>query len=161
MPARVVLFLGLLFVVLLLTGTFSTRSWWAHRVHDLTGGSRTADYLIGFAVALLPLVGVALGAVRTRRTQRVIRMLLLGAVGFVITYLLAPSPARYLTDDGASRVFDQLAPGYLAGVFTGALLWLAALVVAVIRVRMRWRRFTRRFGEPRPPDASSPRVIDI
>ena len=161
-PARVAMLAGLVLVLLVVTSTGSTRDWWAHRLHDLTGGARTADYLLGLAVGLLPVLGVALGAVRTRGGRRVFRMLFFGAVGFIVTYLLSPSPARYLTDHASRRVFDQQAPGYLAGVFTGAMIWIAAVVLAVVLVRSRWRRFVDRH---RPGDGDTGpqqhRVIDI
>ena len=35
------------------TSTGSTRNWWAHRVHHMTGGAWTADYLIGLAVEVV------------------------------------------------------------------------------------------------------------
>ena len=161
-PTRVAMLAGLVLVLLVVTSTGSTRGWWAHRVHDVTGGARTADYLIGLAVGLLPILGVALGTVRTRGGRRLFRMLFFGAVGFIATYLLAPSPARYLTDHASRVVFDQQAPGYLAGVFTGAMIWIAAVVLAVVLVRSRWRRFVDRH---RPGDADTGpqqhRVIDV
>ena len=160
-PARVVILLGLVLLIVLLTSTGSTRDWWAHRLHDITGGDKTANFLIGLVVGLLPVIGVALGAIRTRGPRRVFRMLLFGSIGFIATYLLAPSPARYLTDNSSRDVFDEQAPGYLAGVFTGAMVWLAALVVALVLARKWWRRLTRRLGEPDPSGDSTHRVIDI
>lgn len=161
-PVRAAMLAGLVLLILVITSTGSTRDWWAHRVHDLTGGAKTADYLIGLGVGLLPFIGVGLGAVRTRGPRRVFRMLLFGAVGFIVTYLLSPSPARYLTDHGSRRVFDEQAPGYLAGVFTGAAAWLVALVLAVVLARKWWRRVTSRFrGGDEPPGSTSHRVIDI
>jgi Na+-driven multidrug efflux pump len=130
-------------------------------VHDVTGGARTADYFVGLGVGLLPFIGVALGAVRTRGPRRVFRMLVFGAVGFIVTYLLSPSPARYLTDHSSRRVFDEQAPGYLAGVFTGAMVWLAALVLAVVLARKWWRRLTSRYRHSDADPGSPSRVIDI
>jgi hypothetical protein len=161
-PARVAMFAGLLLVIVVITSTGSTRSWWAHRVRDMTGGARTSDYFIGLAVGLLPVLGVALGRVRTRGPRRVFRMLFLGAAGFVVTYLLSPSPARYLTDHSSRRVFDQQAPGYLAGVLTGAVIWVAAFVLAILLARSWWHRFTSRHLRPGPDDGpSTHRVIDV
>jgi hypothetical protein len=160
-PARLVMLIGLVMLVVLITSTGSTRDWWAHRLDDLTDGSSTANYFIGLVVGLLPLIGVALGAIRTRGPKRVFRMLLFGAIGFIATYLLAPSPARYLTDDDSRKVFDDLAPGYLAGVFTGAMVWFAALVVAALTARRWWRRFTARLRESDPGADPTHRVIDI
>lgn len=162
-PGRAVLLGALIVVVLIVTSTGSTRNWWAHRLHDLTGGSRPADYVIGLVVGLLPVIGVALGAFRARGARRVFRMLLLGGCGFITTYLLSPSPARYLSDRSTGAVFNHLAPDYLIGVFTGAMVWLALLVVAVVRARAAWRRFTRRGTTVRDQDGrgSSHKVIDI
>ncbi|MDQ1697102.1 MAG: hypothetical protein QOJ03_2455 [Frankiaceae bacterium] len=143
-PARFVILGALLVVVFIFTGSSSMRTHWAHWVHDVTGGNRTADYLIGLAVALLPVLGVLLGAFRTRGPRRVFRMFMLGALGFVLTYLLAPSPAGYLIHHSSTQVFDREVPGYLAGVFTAAMAWLAVLLVGVLRARARWRRFTQR-----------------
>jgi hypothetical protein len=156
------MFAGLLLLVLVVTSTGSTRDWWAHRVHDMTDGSRTPDYLIGLAVGLLPILGVALGAIRTRGPRRVFRMLFFGGVGFVVTYLFSPSPARYLTDHSSRRVFDEQAPGYLAGVFTGAMIWIGVFVLALLLARSWWRRLLDRH-RPADPDGGSQRsrVIDI
>jgi hypothetical protein len=158
-PARVSMLVGLVLLIVLITSTGSARDWWAHRLHDLTGGNKTADYLVGLLVGLLPVIGVALGAIRTRGARRIYRMLLFGAVGFILTYLLAPSPARYLVDHSSGEVFTTLVPGYLAGVFTGAMVWLAALVVGVLLARRWWRRVTSRRREP--DAAATHRVIDI
>jgi hypothetical protein len=67
------------------------------------------------------------------------RMFLFGAVGFCVTYLLSPSLSRYATDSHAGHVFDQQAPGYLAGILTAEGLWLLLVVLAWWRLR-RWRR---------------------
>jgi hypothetical protein len=160
-PARFVMLIGLVLLVVLITSTGSTRDWWAHRLNDLTDGDSTANYFIGLVVGLLPLIGVALGSIRTRGPKRVFRMLLLGAIGFVATYLLAPSPARYLTDHDSRKVFDEQAPGYLAGVATGAMVWFAALVVALLTARRWWRRFTARLRETEPGADPAHRIIDI
>lgn len=167
-PFRVGAFVALFVVVLVVTSSGSVRSWWAHRLHDLTGGSWGGDYMIGVVIGLLPLIGVVVAALRRRhearhRLARALRMLGYGAVGFVVTYLLSPSPAGMLSHD-STKVFDHSAPGYLAGVFTGAVVWLAALVVAILRARSWWRRLT---GQP--PAARSRagvthdghRVIDV
>ena len=154
------LFLALIVVVLIATSGGSVRSWWAHRVHDVTGGSWGADYAVGLAIGLLPVAGVALGALgrgARSRIARTMRMLWFGALGFVIAILLSPSPARFVAHRSSSAVFDHLVPGYLAGAFTAAMLWLAAVVVAVVRTRAWWRRVTSR----RPPSAPDRRVIDI
>src|SRR4051794_14684787 len=93
-PLRVWVFGGLIGAIVLITATGGIRNWWAHRVHDMTGGSKPADYLIGLVVGLLPLIAVSLGAVRSRglgRLRRAWRMFYFGAVGFIVTYLLSPS----------------------------------------------------------------------
>jgi hypothetical protein len=161
-PARVWLLVAVLVVIILLTGTSTLRNWWAHRIHDVTGGSQVGDYLLGLVVGLLPLLAVVVAAAVTRRRgpRRVFRMLWAGAIGFVAAYLLAPSPVRYLTDAGSRHVFDQEAPRYLAGVATGVAVWLVAVVIALLRARRSWRRFVDRHTGP-PPDEPSHRVIDI
>ena len=142
-------FLGLILAgALLLLGTSGIRTWWAHRLHDVTGGSKPADYVIGLFIGALPLIGIALGRLGTRGVHRVMRMFLFGAAGFCVSYLLSPSLSRFASDSHAGRVFDQQAPGYLAGVLTAEALWLVILVVAWWRLR-RWRRSrwaTRRQG---------------
>ncbi len=161
LPARVAVFGALLVVVLILTSSGSIRSWWAHRLHDVTGASRPADYVLGLVVGLLPVAGVVAGAIGRKKRNgiaRVLRMIWFGSTGFVVTYLLSPSPAQFLSHHATVEVFDQQAPGYLAGVFTGVLLWLAALVVAAIRARTWWRRFTSP-RPPQPPDGQ--RIIDV
>src|SRR4051794_3642360 len=56
-PLRFV-FLGLVVAgSLLVLGTTSIRGWWAHRLHDVTGGSWSADFVIGLVIGALPLVG--------------------------------------------------------------------------------------------------------
>jgi hypothetical protein len=142
-------FLGLILAgALLILGASGIRGWWAHRLHDVTGGSKPADFAIGLFIGALPLIGIAIGRVGTRGVRRVMRMFLFGAAGFCASYLLSPSLSRYATDSHAGRVFDQQAPGYLAGVLTAEALWLVVLVVAWWRLR-RWRRnrwATRRQG---------------
>jgi hypothetical protein len=162
-PARFLVLGALLVVVFIFTGSSSMRAHWAGWVHDVTNGNRTGDYVIGLVVALLPVVGVLLGAFRTRGPRRLFRMFLFGALGFVAFYLLAPSPAGYLIHHSSTRVFDREVPGYLAGVFTGAMLWLVVLVVGVLRARARWRRFTQRHLAVRDPSDQEPphRVVDI
>ncbi|HEX4654660.1 MAG TPA: hypothetical protein VH274_02840 [Mycobacteriales bacterium] len=153
MPLRVWLVGGLIGAIVLITATGGIRSWWAHRLHDMTGGSRPADYLIGLAVGLLPLLAVSLGAFRSRgqhRFRRAWRMFYFGAVGFVVTYLLSPSLSRVITDSSSRHVFEQQAPSYLPGVFTGTGVWLLMLVLLVARARS--RRRARR---------ARPTVIDV
>jgi hypothetical protein len=160
-PTRVALLGALIVLALIFTSSGSIRSWWAHRLHDLTGGSWGGDYVLGLAVGLLPLAGVVAGALSARRRHgvvRVLRMVWFGATGFVVTYLLAPSPASWLSHHASTRVFDQQIPGYLPGAFTGAMLWLAALVVGMLRARSWWRRFTARRT---PPEQGGRRVIDV
>src|SRR4051794_36693585 len=116
-PARFWLLGVLVAVLLIVTATNGVRSWWAHRLHDMTGGNTTADYVIGLVVGLLPLIAVGLGALRSRRHgrfRRAWRMFLFGATGFLITYLLSPSLARLITSSSSRHVFQQQAPGYLA-----------------------------------------------
>jgi len=140
--------LGLIIAgALLVLGTSGIRDWWAHRLHDIAGGSEPADFIIGLFIGALPLIGIALGRIGTRGTRRVMRMFLFGAAGFVVSYLLSPSLSRYASDSHAGRIFDQQAPGYLWGVLSANALWLVVLVVAWWRVR-RWRRnrATRRPG---------------
>jgi len=155
-------FIGLIVAgALLILGTSGIRSWWAHRLHDMTGGSKPADYIIGLVVGLLPLIAVGLGAFRSRgqgRFRRAWRMFYFGAVGFVITYLLSPSLSRVLTDSSSRHVFERQAPSYLPGVFTGTALWLLMLAVLVLRARSRRRA---RRSRPTDPSAGTHRVIDV
>ena len=162
LPARLVLLGALILVLLIVTGTGSVRTWWAHRLGDVTGGSRPADYVIGLVVGLLPVIGVMLGALGRRGARRLMRMFVLGATGFVLTYLLAPSPARYLSNHATARVFEHDAPGYLPGVVTGIGIWLLAVVVGVLRMRRWWRRNVRH-ATTRDQDGrgSSHRIIDV
>src|SRR4051795_6358389 len=142
------LFIGLIVAgVLLVLGASGLRGWWAHRLHDITGGSEPADFVIGVFIGALPLIGVALGRIGTRGARRVMRMFLFGAAGFVVSYLLSPSISRYATDRQSGHIFDQQAPGYLWGVVSANVLWLLALVFAWWRFRQ-WRRSwaTRRRG---------------
>jgi hypothetical protein len=133
-------FIGLIVAgALLVLGTTGIRGWWAHRLHAVTGGSKPADFVIGLVVGVLPLVGIGVGRLGTRGARRVMRMFIFGAAGFVATYLLSPSISRYASDSNAHRVFDQQAPGYLAGVLTAEALWLLVVVLAWWRFR-RWRR---------------------
>ena len=129
---------GALLVVLLIVGTSGTRVWWAHRMHDLTHGSHPANFTVGLLIGLLPLIGVALGSLGAGR-RRVLRALLLGAAGFVVTFVLSPTLSSYATHPDVVRTFNRDAPDYLAGVITAEVAWLAAVVLAVIRFR-RWRR---------------------
>jgi hypothetical protein len=141
-------FIGLIVVgALLVLGTSGIRDWWAHRLHDITGGSEAADFVLGLFVGALPLIGIALGRIGTRGARRALRMFLFGAAGFCLTYLLSPSLSRFASDSHAGDVFDRQAPGYLAGVLTAEAVWLAAVVFAWWRLR-RWRRgrLSRRRG---------------
>ena len=133
-------FLGLIVAGLLLVlGTTGIREWWAHRLHDIAGGSKPADFVIGLFIGALPLIGIALGRIGTRGARRVMRMFLFGAAGFVVSYLLSPSLSRYASDSHAGKVFDEQAPGYLWGVLTANVLWLVVLGIAYWRFRQ-WRR---------------------
>ncbi|HET7530889.1 MAG TPA: hypothetical protein VFJ98_08020 [Mycobacteriales bacterium] len=156
LPARLALIGALIVLVLIATSTGSVRDWWARHLGDVTSGSRAADFGIGLVVGLLPLIGVLLGTVRARGPRRLFRMFVFGGAGFVVTYLLAPSPARYLSDHESTRIFQHEVPGYLPGVVTGIAVWVVAVVVGVLRARRWWHRVTRR-----GPDGPPPRVIDI
>src|SRR4051794_1450241 len=84
-PVRVWLIGGLIAAVVLITATGGIRDWWAHRLRDMTGGSKPADYVVGVVVGLLPLIAVLLGAWRSRghhRFRRAWRMFYFGALGF-------------------------------------------------------------------------------
>jgi hypothetical protein len=136
-------------MLLVITATGGIRSWWAHRLHDITSGGHTGDFLIGVAIGVLPLVGVIVGSLGARGARRVLRMFAFGAAGFCVTYLLSPSPVSSLAGHGTTHVFDREAPGYLAGVVTGEGAWLVALALAWWRLR-RWRR-GRAANRPRGP----------
>ena len=158
-PLRVWVIGGLIAAFVLISATGGIRSWWAHRVHDMTGGSHAADFLIGLVVGLLPLIAVGLGAFRSRghgRFRRAWRMFYFGAAGFIVTYLLSPSLSRVLTSSSSRHVFEHSAPSYLPGVFTGTALWLVLLIVLTMRARS--RRRTRRAQRT---DPTTHRVIDI
>ena len=160
-PLRVWLIGGLIGAIVLITATGGIRDWWAHRLHDMTGGSKLADYLIGLAVGLLPLIAVSLGAFRSRgqhRFRRAWRMFYFGAIGFIVTYLLSPSLSRVITDSSSRHVFERQAPSYLPGVFTGTVLWL--LMLAVLIARARSRRRARR-ARPTDPSAGTQRIVDV
>ena len=130
-------------IILLLVAANGGRAWWARRVGDLTHGSHVADFLIGLAVGLLPVIAV-FAASLSRGRGRVLRMFVAGAVGFVITDLLAPSLWRAVSNNQAAiKPFETHAPWYLPGVYVGIGIWLALLVVAFVRVR---RAFKRRFS---------------
>ena len=124
---------------LLVLGTSGIRNWWAHRLNDVTGGSKPADFVIGLFIGALPLIGIALGRLGTRGVHRVMRMFLFGAAGFCVSYLLSPSLSRFASDSHAGKVFDQQAPGYVAGILTAEAAWLLVVVFAWLRLR-RWRR---------------------
>lgn len=159
-PVRVWLLVGLIALLVIITATGGIRDWWAHRLHDMTSGNGTADFLIGLVVGLLPVIGVAVGAVATRgrgRLHRAWRIFLYGALGFVVTYFLSPSITRVVTDSSSRHVFEHLAPSYLPGVFTGTAVWLVGLVAALYRARA--RRRSRRLQPP--GESRSHRVIDV
>jgi hypothetical protein len=160
-PTRFMLIGALILLILIATSTGSVRDWWARHLGDVTGASKPVDFVIGLVIGLLPLIGVMLGAVRTRGPRRIFRMFLYGGVGFIATYLLAPSPGRYLADHDSARVFEREVPGYLPGVLTGTAIWIVAVVLGGLRARRWWRRVTgqRRDGRAEPPE--SPRIIDI
>jgi ABC-type Co2+ transport system permease subunit len=134
-------------IVLLVVAGNGGRAWWARRLGDLTSGSRTADFLIGLAVGLLPVIAVALASLGHHR-RRALRMFVAGAAGFVLSDLLAPSVTTAIFHSGgtATRPFERDAPGYLTGVYIGFAVWVLLLLVAVIRLRRAWRR--RRDGYP-------------
>lgn len=159
-PLRVWVIGGLIAAIALITATGGIRNWWAHRVHDMTGGSHAADFLIGLVVGLLPIIAVGIGAFRSRgagRFRRAWRMFYFGAVGFIVTYLLSPSLSRVITSSSSRHVFEHEAPSYLPGVVTGTILWLLALAVLVSRARSRRRA---RRTQPRT-DPKTHRVIDV
>ena len=134
-------------VVLLIVAGNGGRSWWARRLGDLTNGSHVADFVIGLAVGLLPLIFVGVASL-SRGRRRGLRMFLAGAVGFIITDLLAPSLVTAIRHNGgrATRPFETHAPGYLPGVYTGVGLMLVLLVVAVVRIRRAVHRHFDRYG---------------
>jgi hypothetical protein len=133
-------FIGLIIAgALLVLGTSGIRNWWAHRLHDVAGGSKPADYVIGLFIGALPLIGIAIGRLGTRGVHRVMRMFVFGAAGFCVSYLLSPSLSHFASDSHAGKVFDQQAPGYLAGILTAEAAWLLVVVFAWLRLR-RWRR---------------------
>jgi hypothetical protein len=132
---------ALLVVVLLIVAGNGGRSWWARWLGDLTNGSHVADFVIGLAVGMLPLIAVAVAGLSHAR-RRVLRMFVAGAAGFVVTDLLAPSLTTALRHSGgtATRPFETHVPGYLPGVYTGIGIWLLLLVVAVVRARRAFHR---------------------
>ena len=161
-PLRVWVIGGLVGAIVLITATGGIRGWWAHRLHDMTGGSKTADYIIGLVVGLIPLIAVGIGAMRSRgggRFRRAWRMFYFGAIGFVVTYLLSPSLSRVITDSRSRHVFDAQAPSYLPGVFTGTGLWLVLLIALLLRARS--RRQARRSRRSEDPNSGTHRVIDV
>ena len=132
-------------VVLLIVAGNGGRSWWAGRLGDLTNGNRSADFIIGLAIGMLPLIAVALAGL-SRARRRVLRMFVAGAAGFIVTDLLAPSVATAIRHSSgeATRPFETHVPGYLPGVYTGIGLGIALLIVVVWRVRRAVHR--RRYG---------------
>ena len=160
-PVRVWLLVGLIVLLVIITATGGIRDWWAHRLHDMARGNKTADYFIGLFVGLLPIIGVAIGAIATRgrgRLHRAWRIFLYGAAGFVVTYFLSPSLTRVITSASSRHVFEHQAPSYLPGVYTGTAIWLVGLVVALFRARA--RRQSRR-QQPPGDGRSQHRVIDV
>ena len=143
--ARMWLFGVVAVVVLLVVAGNGGRSWWARRLGDLTNGDRTADFIIGLAIGMLPLIAVAIAGLGQGR-RRLVRMFVAGGIGFLVTDLLAPSVATAIRHSGgtATRPFETHVPGYLPGVYTGIGLGVALLVVAVVRVRRAINR--RRYG---------------
>lgn len=134
-------------VVLLVVAGNGGRSWWARALGDLTNGSRAADFIIGLAVGMLPLIAVAIAGLGRGHRRRVLRMFLAGGAGFVVTDLLAPSIATAVRHSGgaATRPFETHVPSYLPGVYTGLGIGVVLLVVAVWRVRRAVLR--RRYGD--------------
>jgi hypothetical protein len=132
-------------VVLLIVAGNGGRSWWARRLGDLTNGNRAADFIIGLAIGMLPLIAVALAGL-SRGRRRMLRMFLAGAAGFIVTDLLAPSITTAVrhSSGAATRPFETDVPGYLPGVYTGIGLGVVLLVVVVWRVRRAVHR--RRYG---------------
>jgi hypothetical protein len=146
-PSRRPWLFGILIVViLLLVAGNGGRSWWAQRVGDLTSRSRGADFAIGLVVGLLPVLGVAAAAL-SRHRRRVLRMFVAGAVGFIVTDLLAPSLWKAITNDSAATTpFEKHAPGYLPGVYVGIGIWFVLLIVAYVRARRAWRARFSQYG---------------
>jgi hypothetical protein len=132
-------------VVLLIVAGNGGRSWWARRLGDFTNGNRSADFIIGLAIGMLPLIAVAIAGLAGGR-RRVVRMFAAGVAGFLVTDLLAPSAATAIRHSSgtATRPFETHVPGYLPGVYTGIGLGVALLVVVVWRVRRAIHR--RRYG---------------
>lgn len=133
-------------VALLVIAANGGRGWVARRLGDLTNGSRPADFVIGLAVGLLPVIAVGLASLSHAR-RRTLRMFIAGAIGFVATDLLAPSVVTAIRHSGgaATRPFERHVPGYLPGVYTGVGIWVVLLVVAVFRLRRAWHRHTGRY----------------
>ena len=134
-------------VALLIVAGNGGRSWWARRLGDLTNGSHVADFVIGLAVGLLPLIAVGIAGL-SRGPRRALRMFLAGAAAFIVTDLLAPSLVTALRHSGgsATRPFETHVPGYLPGVYTGIGLMLVLLVVAVLRLRRALHNHFDRYG---------------
>ena len=132
-------------VVLLVLAGNGGRSWWARRLGDLTNRNKTADFIIGLAVGMLPLIAVAIAGLGRGR-HRLVRMFVAGGAGFLATDLLAPSIATAIrhSSGAATRPFETHVPGYLTGVYTGIGLGIVLLIVAVVRVRRAIAR--RRYG---------------
>jgi hypothetical protein len=142
--ARLWFVAALAVVVLLAIAGNGGRAWWARNLGHVTNHSRAADFVIGLAIGLLPAIGVGIAGL-SRRRRRALRMFVGGAVGFVVTDLLAPSVATAIRHDGgaATRPFDTHVPGYLAGVYTGIGLLVVVFVIAIVRARRRWHQHLR------------------
>ena len=134
-------------VVLLIVAGNGGRSWWARWLGDLTNGSRPANFIIGLAVGLLPLVFIGIAGLSHGR-RRGLRMFLAGAAGFILTDLLAPSLVTALRHNGgrATKPFETHVPGYLPGVYTGVVVMLVLLVVVIVRIRRALNRHFDRYG---------------
>lgn len=132
---------GLVVVVLLLVAGNGGRAWWARNLGHVTHRSRFADFVVGLAVGLLPVIAVGIARLSARQ-RRPLRMFLAGALGFVATDLLAPSIATAIRHNGgtATRPFESHVPGYLPGVYTGIGVLVLVVIVAIVRMRRRWHR---------------------
>ena len=100
--ARLWLFGVIAVVVALAVAGNGGRSWWARRLGDLTNGDRTADFIIGLAIGMLPLIAVAIAGL-ARGRHRLLRMFAAGGAGFLVTDLLAPSMATAVRHSGERR----------------------------------------------------------
>ena len=141
-------FIGVLVVLaLLVVAGNGGRAWWARHLGQVTHRSWPADFVIGLAVGLLPVIAVGVAGLGHRH-RRALRMFVAGAIGFVVADLLAPSVATAIRHTGgtATRPFETHVPGYLPGVYTGIGLLVVVVVVAVVRIRTAWRRHLDRYS---------------